>query len=72
MPQGLGDVLKLSFAKMWTSLEITFLFEHFLLELRRLAFDGKSHLCKAALPSLHGFDLARLLLSVAAMRVVLC
>ena len=57
--QGLGDVLKLSFAKVWTSLEITFLFEHFLLELRHLAFEGKSHLCKAVWPSSHTLRLTR-------------
>lgn len=40
----MGNVLKLAFHKLWNSLEVTFLYEHFLLELRHLAFEGKSHL----------------------------
>ena len=45
-PHPFGDTLKLSFQKLWNSLEVTFLYEHFLLELRHLAFEGKSHMCK--------------------------
>ena len=48
MPHLSGDVAKLAFAKVWSSLEITFLYESFLLELRHIAFEGKSHLCEIA------------------------
>lgn len=44
MTRPAGNVLKLPFCKLWHSLEVTFLYEHFLLELRHLAFEGKSHL----------------------------
>lgn len=44
VPHLSGDVAKLAFPKLWTSLEVTFLYEHHLLELRHIAFEGKSHL----------------------------
>ena len=48
VPHLSGDVAKLAFAKVWSSLEVTFLYESFLLELRHIAFEGKSHLCEIA------------------------
>lgn len=55
VPHLSGDVAKLAFPKLWTSLEVTFLYEHHLLELRHIAFEGKSHLressfCVSELP----------------------
>lgn len=47
VPHLSGDVAKLAFPKLWTSLEVTFLYEHHLLELRHIAFEGKSHLCES-------------------------
>ena len=49
MPHLSGDVAKLAFPKLWTSLEVTLLFEHHLLELRHIAFEGKSHLRESTL-----------------------
>ena len=46
MPHLSGDVAKIAFPKLWNSLQITFLFEHYLLELRHIAFEGKSHMCE--------------------------
>ncbi|KAL3148174.1 hypothetical protein ABBQ38_014454 [Trebouxia sp. C0009 RCD-2024] len=46
VPHLSGDVAKLGFPRLWSSLEVTFLFEHHLLELRHIAFEGKSHLLK--------------------------
>ena len=44
VPHLSGEAGKLAFPKLWNSLEVTFLFEQFLLELRHVAFEGKSHL----------------------------
>ena len=46
VPHLSGDVAKLAFPKLWDSLEVTFLYENFLLGLRHIAFEGKSHLRK--------------------------
>lgn len=46
VPHLSGDVAKLAFPKLWDSLEVTFLYENFLLELRHIAFEGKSHLLR--------------------------
>ena len=51
MPHLSGEVAKLAFPKLWTGLEVTFLFEHHLLELRHIAFEGKSHLCESSFVS---------------------
>ena len=48
VPHVSGEVAKLAFPKLWTSLQVTFLIEHFLLELRHIAFEGKSHLCESS------------------------
>ena len=48
VPHLSGDAAKLAFPKLWTSLEVTFLYEHHLLELRHIAFEGKSHLCESS------------------------
>ena len=47
VPHLSGDAAKLGFPKLWASLEVTFLYEHHLLELRHIAFEGKSHLRKS-------------------------
>ncbi len=44
VPHLSGDVAKLAFPKLWSSLEVTFLYENYLLELRHVAFEGKSHM----------------------------
>ena len=44
VPHLSGDVAKLTFPKLWGSLEVTFLYENYLLELRHVAFEGKSHM----------------------------
>ena len=44
VPHLSGDVAKLAFPKLWSSLEVTFLYENYLLELRHAAFEGKSHM----------------------------
>ena len=48
VPHLSGDAAKLAFPKLWNSLEVTFLYEHHLLELRHIAFEGKSHLCESS------------------------
>ncbi|KAA6410715.1 MAG: hypothetical protein FRX49_13827 [Trebouxia sp. A1-2] len=44
VPHLSGDAAKLAFSKLWSSLEVTFLYENYLLELRHVAFEGKSHM----------------------------
>ncbi len=44
VPHLSGDVAKLAFPRVWSSLEVTFLYENYLLELRHVAFEGKSHM----------------------------
>ena len=51
-PHPSGDVVKLPFSTLWSSLEVTFLYENFLLELRHIAFEGKSHMCEFAFSGL--------------------
>ncbi|DBB18159.1 TPA: hypothetical protein ACH3X3_003133 [Trebouxia sp. C0006] len=48
VPHLSGDVAKLAFPRVWSSLEVTFLYENYLLELRHVAFEGKSHMLKGA------------------------
>ena len=39
-----GDVAERCFPRVLSSLEVTFLYENYLLELRHVAFEGKSHM----------------------------